>query len=60
MVYYLNDHFSFREEFIRHDLSEVVRVECRDVCRDGFGLSGVVDAGELVTVASEVDCHLDK
>lgn len=60
MICYLNDPFSFREEFIRHGLSEVVRVECRDVCRDGFGLSGVVDAGELVTVVSEVDCRLDK
>ena len=40
--------FFCREEFVDHGLSEVVRVECRDVCRDGFGLSGVVDAGVYV------------
>ena len=41
--------FSCREEFVDHGLSEVVRVECRDVCRDGFGLSGVVDAGQYAS-----------
>lgn len=40
--------FCFREEFSSHGLSDVVSVECRDVCREGFGLSGEADAGELV------------
>ena len=37
-----------REEFFGHGLSDVVTLECRDVCKDGFGLEGVVDAGLCV------------
>ncbi|KAI9033279.1 tRNA methyltransferase complex GCD14 subunit-domain-containing protein [Hyaloraphidium curvatum] len=33
-----------RHEFAEHGLSETVSVECRDVCRDGFGLQDVADA----------------
>ena len=28
-----------------HGLSDIVTLECRDVCRDGFGLKDAVDAG---------------
>ena len=38
--------YSYREEFSSHGLSDVVSVECRDVCRDGFGLNNAADAGE--------------
>ena len=37
-----------REEFIEHGLSELVTLTCRDVCKEGFGLENVADAG-LVT-----------
>ena len=35
----------YRQEFDAHGLSDVVTLECRDVCRDGFGVTGLVDAG---------------
>ena len=54
----LVNYFS-REEFGSHGLSEVVRIECRDVCRDGFGLDDVADAGEF-TIVAKVGCLLDK
>ena len=37
-----------REEFEAHGLSEVVTLECRDVCSDGFNLKDTVDAGKCV------------
>jgi tRNA (adenine57-N1/adenine58-N1)-methyltransferase len=33
-----------RLEFESHKLSSVVEIECRDVCKNGFGLNGVADA----------------
>eukprot|EP00731_Ephydatia_muelleri_P023576 Em0015g1159a len=33
-----------RKEFADHGLSDVVTLECRDVCKDGFGLKDRVDA----------------
>ena len=51
-----------REEFSSHGLSDVVNVECRDVCRDGFGLSNVADAGEVlgeqIYYTSEAACYV--
>ena len=35
-----------REEFTAHGLQDLVTVECRDVCSDGFGVEDVADAGE--------------
>ncbi|KAJ3171826.1 tRNA (adenine(58)-N(1))-methyltransferase catalytic subunit trmt61a [Irineochytrium annulatum] len=32
-----------KAEFAEHGLSELIEVECRDVCKDGFGLDGVAD-----------------
>lgn len=39
-----------REEFSSHGLADVVSVECRDVCRDGFGASSIniADAGTVL------------
>ena len=37
-----------REEFEAHGLSEVITLECRDVCSDGFNLTDAVDAGKCV------------
>lgn len=34
-----------RTEFEQHKISELVTVEHRDVCKDGFGLNHVADAG---------------
>ena len=31
-----------------HGLSDVVTLECRDVCKDGFGLKDRADAGDKV------------
>ena len=38
-----------REEFSSHDLSDLVTVECRDVCSNGFAVDNVADAGECYT-----------
>ena len=35
-----------RKEFASHGLTDVVTLELRDVCRDGFGREAVADAGE--------------
>ncbi|KAF9898952.1 tRNA (adenine-N(1)-)-methyltransferase catalytic subunit trm61 [Lobosporangium transversale] len=32
------------KEFAQHELSDLITVECRDVCKDGFGLENMVDA----------------
>src|SRR5437773_1259227 len=34
-----------RKEFEDHGLSDLITVECRDVCKDGFGITGLVHAG---------------
>ena len=34
-----------REEFREHGLNELVTIQCRDVCQDGFGLESIADAG---------------
>ncbi len=39
-----------REEFVGHGLSDVVTLECRDVCSQGFGLTDSVDAGTHTTL----------
>ncbi|KAJ3218095.1 tRNA (adenine(58)-N(1))-methyltransferase catalytic subunit trmt61a [Dinochytrium kinnereticum] len=33
-----------KAEFELHKLSSIIEVNCRDVCKDGFGLDGVADA----------------
>lgn len=33
-----------KKEFAEHGLNDVVTLECRDVCKDGFGLKDKVDA----------------
>ena len=33
-----------REEFKSHGMDECVTIECRDVCKDGFGLEPIADA----------------
>ena len=35
-----------REEFKSHQLADIVTIECRDVCKDGFGLQDIADAGQ--------------
>ena len=45
----------FRKEFAAHGLSDFVSVECRDVCKDGFGLASTVDAGMIDRISS-TDC----
>lgn len=42
MVFYL----FFRKEFEEHGLSDLITVECRDVCKDGFGITNIVHAGK--------------
>ena len=37
-----------RKEFTSHGLDDVVTLEQRDVCRDGFGLKAIADAGRVV------------
>lgn len=34
------------KEFEEHGLEELVTIECRDVCKNGFGLVNKVDAGK--------------
>ena len=34
-----------RREFASHGLADVVTLELRDVCRDGFGKENIADAG---------------
>ena len=35
----------YRREFEKHKIGHLVTVKCRDVCKEGFGLSQVADAG---------------
>ena len=35
-----------RKDFEDHGLSDLITVECRDVCKDGFGITGLVHAGK--------------
>jgi tRNA (adenine57-N1/adenine58-N1)-methyltransferase len=35
------------KEFEEHGLSEMVTLQCRDVCKDGFGIEDKVDAGTV-------------
>ena len=37
----------FRKEFDNHKIGHLVTVTCRDVCKEGFGLNQVADAGCL-------------
>ena len=37
---------ALRDEFVAHGLNDIVTVRCQDVCKDGFGLVGVADAGK--------------
>lgn len=39
------DSSNFRDEFREHGLSELVSIECRDVCQEGFGMKNIADAG---------------
>ena len=36
----------FRVEFIEHGMSDLVTLRHRNVCKDGFELEGVADAGQ--------------
>ena len=36
-----------RKEFESHKISHLVSVRCRDVCKEGFGLNQVADAGKF-------------
>ena len=36
-----------RKEFESHKISHLVSVRCRDVCKEGFGLNQVGDAGKF-------------
>ena len=38
-------YFTHRKEFEHHKIADLVTVTCRDVCKEGFGLSQVADAG---------------
>lgn len=33
------------KEFEMHGFGDIVSVECRDVCKEGFGITGKVSAG---------------
>ncbi|KAK9761869.1 tRNA (adenine-N(1)-)-methyltransferase catalytic subunit trm61 [Basidiobolus ranarum] len=35
------------QEFIEHGISDLVTMECRDVCKTGFGIEDLVNAGKL-------------
>ena len=37
-----------RQEFEEHGLNDLITVECRDACQDGFGLENVVTAGMVL------------
>lgn len=39
-----------REEFVDHGLSELVTLTCRDVCKEGFGLENMADAGLMTAL----------
>ena len=39
--------FCHRKEFESHKISHLVSVRCRDVCKEGFGLNQVADAGKF-------------
>jgi tRNA (adenine57-N1/adenine58-N1)-methyltransferase len=32
-------------EFTTHGLADIITLECRDACKDGFGIENKVDAG---------------
>ena len=40
-------YFTYRKEFEHHKIADLVTVTCQDVCKEGFGLSQVADAGCL-------------
>ena len=42
-----------RKEFENHKVGHVVTVKCCDVCKEGFGLSQVADAGTCITTLSK-------
>jgi hypothetical protein len=37
-----------RKDFENHGLSDLITVECRDVCKDGFGITGLVHSGNTI------------
>lgn len=42
-----------RKEFENHKIDHLVTVICRDVCKEGFGLSQVADAGITILFKSK-------
>ena len=38
---------SFSDEFTRHGLSDIVTLTHRNVCKDGFSVTDIADAGAL-------------
>jgi len=49
---------SLREEFADHGLSELVTLTCRDVCKEGFGLESIADAGmEIIFPSTQQYSH---
>jgi len=37
---------SYSQDFEEHGLSDLITVECRDVCKNGFGVTDLVHAGK--------------